>query len=221
MDIELVAGCNCSPNRPIDFENGILVNQSFVDVMGWVNPVGQIINDKAEGWTPQLDGKVVIGIVNDFHFKPLYNQLQPIALQHNSSSDFGSPGTILIKTTSGNLNTTLSNLSTIWENVAPEENFSYNFLDEIVALQYMEEQKWQKIIRFASYMAITLACFGLFGLAALSAQRRTKEIGIRKILGATITNIVALLSMDFVKLVLIGFIIAVPISWYAVNLWLS
>jgi putative ABC transport system permease protein len=221
MDIELLAGRNFSPERPADIVNGLLVNQTFVETMGWDNPIGQIINDKTEGWTPPLDGKEVIGVVSDFHFKPLYEQLQPIALQHINSRDYGPPGTILVKASSDNFGAMISQLSKLWERIAPEENFSYNFLDEMVALQYMEEQRWQNIIRFASFMAIALACFGLFGLAALSAQRRTKEIGIRKVLGATLTNIVTLLSKDFVKLVVSGFIIAVPIAWYAVNQWLS
>ncbi|MDR9418682.1 ABC transporter permease [Gracilimonas sp.] len=221
MDIELLAGRNFSPDRPSDIKNGLLVNQTFVETMGWDNPVGQVISDKNERRTLTLNGKKVIGVVSDFHFKPLYEQLQPIALQHINSRDFGPPGTILVKASPGNLGTTITTLSELWERVVPEENFNYNFLDEMVALQYMEEQRWRNIIQFASFMAIALACFGLFGLAALSAQRRTKEIGIRKVMGATLTNIVTLLSKDFVKLVFAGFIIAIPIAWYAINQWLS
>ncbi|MBD3616748.1 MAG: ABC transporter permease [Gracilimonas sp.] len=221
MNIELLSGRNFSPERPSDIQNGILVNQTFVETMGWENPVGQIISDKNERWSSTMDGKEVIGVVSDFHFKPLYEQLQPIALQHINSRDYGPPGTILVKTSSGNLSATISSLSELWESIAPEEIFNYNFLDEMVALQYMEEQRWRNIIQFASFMAIALACFGLFGLAALSAQRRTKEIGIRKVMGATLTNIVTLLSKDFVKLVIAGFIIAIPIAWYAINQWLS
>jgi|AntRauTorckE6833_2_1112554.scaffolds.fasta_scaffold14692_2 putative ABC transport system permease protein len=221
MDIKLISGRNFSSERPSEIENGILVTEEFVEIMGWENPVGQIISDKAETWTPELDGKEVIGVVENFHIKPLYEQLQPIILQHIESSDFNSPGTILIKVASGSLSETISGLSEVWNQIAPEETFSYNFLDEMVALQYMEEQRWKRIIGFASFMAIALACFGLFGLAALTAQRRTKEIGIRKVMGATITNIVTLLSKDFVKLIIIGFVVAIPVAWYALNQWLA
>jgi len=116
---------------------------------------------------------------------------------------------------------TISSLSGVWNQIAPKEPFNYSFLDEMVALQYMEEQRWKQIISFSSFMAIALACFGLFGLAALTAQRRTKEIGIRKVMGATIANIVTLLSKDFVKLIFIGFLIAIPVAWYVLNQWLA
>ncbi|HET8865785.1 MAG TPA: FtsX-like permease family protein, partial [Gracilimonas sp.] len=163
----------------------------------------------------------VIGVVSDFHFKPLYERVHPIALQHMNSQDYGSPNTVLVKASSGSLSETISKLSETWNQIAPQEPFNYNFLDEMLALQYMEEKRWRNIIQFASFMAIALACFGLFGLAALSAQRRTKEIGIRKVMGATITHIVALLSKDFVKLIIIGFVLAIPVAWYSINLWLS
>ncbi|MEX0857854.1 MAG: ABC transporter permease [Balneolaceae bacterium] len=221
MEIELLEGRNFSPDRTSDKENGILVNKIFVAKLGWANPVGQIIEDKTDRFTSTLDGKEIIGVVSDFHFQPLYKQLQPIVLQHIESDEYSYPGTILVKTASGSLSQTIANLSEAWSQVAPEEPFSYNFLDEMVALQYMEEQRWKQIIGFSSFMAIALSIFGLFGLSALSAQRRTKEIGIRKVLGASVADIVRLLSKDFVKLVIIGFVIAIPIAWYAMNIWLA
>ncbi|MFD2531883.1 DNA alkylation repair protein [Gracilimonas halophila] len=221
MDIELLQGRDFALDRPSDIENGILVNKSFADNMGWKNPVGQIIEDKAGWGESSIHGKEVIGVVEDFHFEPLYKQLQPIVLKHLESDENSYPGTVLVKTASGSMSETISKISGMWNQIAQQEPFSYNLLDEMVALQYMEEQRWRNIIQFASFMAIALACFGLFGLAALSAQRRTKEIGIRKVMGATLTNIITLLSKDFVKLIIAGFVIAIPIAWYAVHQWLS
>lgn len=221
LDMELLEGRNFSPDRPDELENGIIINESFAETMGWEAPVGQVIEEEAEGWTPPFDGKEVIGVVGDFHFKPLYDELRPIALQHLESWDYGPPGTVLVKAAPGALGSTVEALSSLWNKILPEEAFNYNFLDDMLDRQYQEEQRWETIIRFASFMAIGLACFGLFGLAVLSAQRRTREIGIRKVLGATVANIVTLLSADFVKLVGIGFLLALPVAYYAMNRWLA
>ena len=221
MGIELLKGQNFSLDRPSELKDGIIVNQKFVQKMGWDNPIGQIIKDDAETWQAPFDGKKVIGVVEDYHFKPLYTELRPMALKHISARDRNIPGTILVKNATANLSETLQKLSNLWDEVIPEETFNYAFLDDMVAQQYQEEKRWSSIMKLSSAMAIILACFGLFGLAALAAQRRTKEIGIRKVLGATITNIVGLLSKDFVTLVVIGFVIAVPIAYYTMNQWLA
>ncbi|MEX2601796.1 MAG: ABC transporter permease [Balneolaceae bacterium] len=220
LGIELLSGRNFSSDRPGDLGNGVLVNQTFAEVMGWEHPVGEVLDDKAEGWTPSLDGKEVIGVVGDFHFKPLFEQMRPIVLQHLQTRDIP-PQTILVKTGSVSLSEAVNRLTDLWNRIAPEEAFNYHFLDELVALQYLEEQRWESIMRFSTFMAVALACFGLFGLAALVAQGRTKEIGIRKILGAGVAQIVALLNKDFLKLVFAGFVIAIPIAWYVMNRWLE
>ena len=222
LSINLIEGRNFSLDRPSELKEGIIINEKFAENMGWENPVGETIIDKPEGgWQAPLDGKKVIGVISDFHFKPLNQQIKPIVLQHLEGNDYGAPGTVLIKITPGNLSASIDNLSEIWSQIAPKEPFNFNFLDEMVALQYQQEQRWQNIILFSSVIAILLACFGLFGLASLSAQRRIKEIGIRKVLGASITNILTLLSKDFMKLVIIGFVVAIPIAWYGMNLWLA
>ena len=220
MGIELLAGQNFSSERPEDFADGILVTQGFADVMGWENPVGQIIKDEAS-WGPPFNGKRIIGVVEDVHTRPLYEKTSPLAFQYITASDYINPGTILVKTAPGKLSEVISGISILWNQVYKEETFKYSFLDDLIAAQYMEEQRWNRIIRFSSFMAIALACFGLFGLASLTAQNRTKEIGIRKVLGATVANIVTLLSKDFIKLILIGFVLASPLAWYVTNKWLA
>jgi len=222
MDLELLNGRNFSPDRPSEIENGIIINEVFAETMGWKNPVGKVISDKTDGnWIPPFDGKEVIGVVKNFHYQPLYEQLRPIALQHIDGAGYDSPGTILVKLAPGSVTQAVAQISSLWNEVIPNVTFNYHFLDDLIEIQYLEEQRWTNIIRFSSLIAISLACFGLFGLAVLSAQQRIKEIGIRKVLGAAMTNIVVLLSWDFIKLVLIGFIIATPIAWYAMNQWLA
>jgi putative ABC transport system permease protein len=116
---------------------------------------------------------------------------------------------------------TLALLEDTWRKVAPETPFAYAFLDEVNDRQYQAEERWSAIVSYAAGFAIIIACLGLFGLAALMAIRRTKEIGIRKTLGATVTGIVGLLSKDFVKLVLIANLVAWPVAYYAMNKWLQ
>lgn len=221
MDLELLEGRNFSPGRPSEIENGIIINQAFVETMEWENPVGKVITDKAENWTPPFDGKEVIGVVENFHFRPLYEQLRPIALQHLDGMGYSTPGTVLVKLAPGSLSNAVNQISSLWNEVIPTASFNYHFLDDLVEMQYHAEQRWANIIRFSSIIAISLACFGLFGLTSFSTQRRTKEIGIRKVLGATVIDIVGFLSKDFIKLVGIGFVIAIPIAWYAMNRWLA
>jgi putative ABC transport system permease protein len=222
LDLTLLEGRNFNLNRPSELKEGIIINEKFAQTMAWENPVGKTIVDKPEGgWQAPLDGKKVIGLISNYHFRPLHQSIEPIVLQHAEASSFKAPGTILIKTTSGELSSSIEKLSEIWSQIVPKETFRFNFLDEMVALQYQQERRWQSIIQFSSIIAIALACFGLFGLASLSAQKRVKEIGIRKVLGASIANIITLLSKDFMKLVIIGFLVAIPIAWYAMNLWLA
>ncbi|HKL20007.1 MAG TPA: ABC transporter permease [Halalkalibaculum sp.] len=221
LNIKLLEGRNFSQERPSELKTGIIINEKFAEVMGWANPVGQIINDDTESWQAPFDGKEVIGVVENFHFESFYHKIRPLALTHLESSDFSDPGTILIKAANSSMSETIERLSSLWDQLLPEETFTYSFLDELAMLQYREEQRWNRIMDFSSAIAIILACFGLFGLAALSAQRRIKEIGIRKVFGATVTNIVTLINKDFLKLVVIGFVISVPAAWYVMNSWLT
>jgi putative ABC transport system permease protein len=225
LHIEVVDGRGFSDERTADLENGALVNRTFVQRMGWENPIGKEIPatvEKGEGKLQPtlLEGKKVIGVVHDYNYRSLYNTLEPLVLVHSQALGSG-VGTIWVKIKGEQLSETIAALETTWNKVAPDETFNYSFLDDVIQKQYEEEKRWRSIVDISALFAIGLACFGLFGLVSLAAQRRTKEIGIRKVLGATMTNIVGLLSKDFLKLVVLGFIIAVPIAWYAMNQWLA
>ena len=222
MDIELLKGVNFSKQANTFPSDEVIVNQAFVDAMGWDNPIGQILEDKPEdqGWVGPFDGKKVIGVIENYHFKSLYNPLQPMVLQHIEAAD-QSPGTILIRLSSDRMSETISNLKSLWNSIAEQEAFNLAFMDDMVQRQYNEEIRWNRIIRISSMASILLACFGLFGLSALVAQRRIKEIGIRKVFGASIKNILVLISKDFVLLVVCGFAISAPVAWYLSNQWLT
>lgn len=222
MDIELKQGSNFSKTANSYPSNEIIVNKAFADAMEWDNPIGQILEDKPEnqGWTGPFDGKKVIGVIENYHFKSLYDPLKPMALQHIEAAD-ENPGTILIRLSSNRMSETISNLESLWNTIAEKEVFNVAFMDDLVQRQYNEEIRWNRIIRISSIASILLACFGLFGLSALVAQRRIKEIGIRKVFGASVKNILTLISKDFILLVILGFSISAPIAWYLGNQWLT
>jgi putative ABC transport system permease protein len=128
---------------------------------------------------------------------------------------------ISVRLKAGNLVSNLSVLKNIWKSVAPDQEFEYRFLDETVAAQYRQEQRTATIVKLASALSIFIACMGLFGLATLTVVRRTREIGIRKVLGASVGSIVQLLSKEFLILVFIAAFIAFPLGWWAMNKWLE
>ncbi len=221
LGIELVSGYNFTAHSNAYASDEIIVNEAFAEIMGWENPIGEIIEDKPEGnWINYLDGKKVVGVVENFHFKSLYDPLQPIVLQHIEGTE-KKPGTILVKISSDNMSATISELESLWNTIFPEEIFSFAFLDELVANQYQKDTLWNRIILLSAGMSVLLTCFGLLGLTALATQRRIKEIGIRKVFGASIRSIVELISKDFVLMIFVGFTIAAPVAYYFSNQWLS
>ncbi len=222
MEIKLLSGSNFSKVANSYPSDEIIINQAFADAMNWEKPVGQIIEDKLENrnWTPLFDGKKVIGVIENYHFKSLYDPLLPMALKHIETVQ-QNPGTILVRIASANMSETISQLENLWDGVAGKEAFNISFIDDMVQKQYREEVRWNRIINIASLISVLLACFGLFGLSALVSQRRVKEIGIRKAFGASVQNILELVSKDFIILVMGGFIIAIPVAWYFSIQWLT
>ncbi len=224
LGIELLLGSNFAKSANSYPSDEIIVNKAFVDAMGWENPIGQILEDRPEnqGWVGPFDGKKVIGVIENYHFKSLYDPLMPMALQHIEAINYQrGPGTILVRISSETMSETISSLDLLWDSMTDEEAFNIAFLDEMIKHQYNEEIRWNRIIRIAALISILLAYFGLFGLSSLVAQRRIKEIGIRKVFGASIRNILVLISKDFILLVIIGFSVSAPIAWYLSNKWLA
>ena len=162
----------------------------------------------------------MIGIVKDFHFQSLRDKIEPLILAYNENPiqgiDYYS-----VKISSTDIPGTVEKLKAIMVRNDEDEPFEYHFLDDQLAMFYVEDERRQTLLGWVALATIFIACLGLFGLATYSAEQRVKEIGVRKVLGATIVNLVSLLSMDFIKLVLIANTIAFPIAWWATNRWLQ
>jgi putative ABC transport system permease protein len=161
----------------------------------------------------------VVAVMKDFNYRSLRNEVYPFMLIYNPASD--DIGQLIVKVNSNNYPALLDKMGKIWHKNLPATPFAYMFLDDEIQRQYESEVSMGHIINSFTAMAILISCLGLFGLATFSAEQRNKEIGIRKVLGASVAGIVQLLSADFLKLVLVAFIIATPISWWAMNQWLQ
>ncbi len=211
MEMELVAGRNFNPHLATDSTQAILVNEAMVRDFGWTNPIGE-----------QLVGfytdPVVVGVVKDFNFRSLHETVEPMVLLLDP--DWGIRH-LLVRIAPDDIPAMLETLRTAWADVADGVPFNYSFLDDDVARQYDAERRWNEIVAYAAGFAVLIACLGLFGLAALTVTGRTKEIGIRKVLGATISDVTFLLSKNFLWLVLIGFGVAAPLAYLAAQEWLQ
>jgi len=158
----------------------------------------------------------IIGVIRNFHFESLRSAISPLALFIGSSR-----GAISIRLQTKDMAGFIQQLETDWKTMAPGQPFSYQFLDERFSRMFESEQQLGKIAGVFSFLAIFIACIGLLGLATFIAQQRTKEIGIRKVLGADIPNLIYLLCKDFGKLIFIAFLLAAPLAWYFMNQWLA
>jgi putative ABC transport system permease protein len=215
MGMQLIAGRNFDPGIASDTISSVIINEAMVKDFGWNinNAVGQQLTGYQEKLTP-----VVIGVVKDFHFRPFSEKVQP--QQFHQFSGY-SPFKFFVRVKAGDPSEILKDLSTTWKTIVPDLPFKYSFLDEDLNRFYKSENRWSNIVGWAGGVSIFLACLGLLGLASLAATNRTKEIGIRKVLGASVTGIVRLISGDFLKLVFVAFLIASPLAWYFMNKWLQ
>jgi putative ABC transport system permease protein len=211
--INIVAGRNFYRDNTLD-TNSFLINEAAVKALGLKS------NEEAIGKQFQYGERkgVLAGVFNDFHFESLHQRILPIVL-FQSPSTFGY-GNISVKI-AGNIPAALQQIEATWKRFLPEIPYQYNFLDESYAKLYDSEHRQGSIFTIFSCIAIFIACLGLFGLSAFTITQRVKEIGIRKVLGASISSIVQLISKDFLLLVLIAAIIAFPVAWYAMNNWLQ
>jgi putative ABC transport system permease protein len=211
--VKVLAGRNFSKDFTTD-TSSFLINEAAVKVLGLTS------NEDAVGKQFMYGGRkgTLIGVFKDFNFESLHQRVLPIVLL-NSTRPNGY-GRISIKV-SGNMPSTLAHIEATWKKFLPETPFEYSFLDERFADLYRSEQQQQHIFTIFACIAIFIACLGLFGLSAFSIAQRVKEIGIRKVLGASAGSIVHLISREFLLLVLIASIIAFPVAWYAMDNWLQ
>ena len=190
-------------------ENVALVNQTFVEKMGWDAPIGRQVSVLFG-----VENARIIGVVEDLHVQSLHHPVQPLVVTTDA------PITMLyVRLTPGAVGAALDRVRAAWNEVAPSLPFSYTFLDDSFDRQYRTDERWARLVTYAAGFAIFIACLGLFGLATLAAQRRTQEIGIRKVLGASVASVVTLLTRDFLKWVLLAFVVAAPLAYWAVQQW--
>ncbi len=211
MQMEMTEGRSFSREFPADEEQSYILNQAAARMLGNESPVDKPFSLWGE------DG-IVIGVVKDFHFDSLSNPVEPLVIRLRPVEPYTF---LIIRISGGNIPETLQRITSAWEKVSPTFPFDYSFLDESFNRLYLAEQRLGTLFGAFTVLAIIIACLGLFGLASFMAEKRTKEIGIRKVLGASIPNIAALLSKEFVVLVAAANLFAWPVAWLVMKRWLQ
>ena len=209
MGMKLLEGRNFSYNMSLDTAGRtVIINQTMAKKLNLKNPIGKVITD---GYA-----YTVIGVVQDFNFESMHDQIGPMALHFSLSTSM-----ITVKISGKDMKNTIQSVTNTWKTFSPAQPIRYTFMDESFANMYADVQRMGHIFTTFAVLAIIIACLGLFALSAFMAEQRSKEIGIRKVLGASVQGITTLLSFDFIKLVLLAIIIASPVAWWAMNKWLQ
>jgi putative ABC transport system permease protein len=210
---KLVAGRSLSKEFGTDSSKAMIINEAAAKMLGYHTPQ-EAVGRNFDQWGRQ--GKI-IGVLKDFNYESLQQNIKPFTMRFES---YGF-GTISIKLSSSRLPETIKAISNKWAQIIPNRPFEYNFLDKQFDQKYKAEDKFGNLFFNFAVLAIFISCLGLLGLASYSTIQRTREIGVRKVLGASVSNIVNLLSVEFIKLVLIAFVIAAPIGLFGMNKWLQ
>ncbi|MCP4727308.1 MAG: FtsX-like permease family protein [bacterium] len=211
MDIELIEGRNFSTDMQTDLQNSVIINETAVKQAGWTKPIGKYIT------TLNKTRWQVIGVVKDFHTSSLHSEIEPLRILFSIDSHIDY---LTIKIRPGYLTHTLDFLQNKWSEIDQNKPLDYFFLDDTMDSLYRADQRFGRIFNYFTILAIIIACMGLFGMASFTAERRIKEIGIRKVLGASSYGLVYLLSRDFLKMIIISNIISWPIALYFAQNWL-
>ena len=213
MNMEIVEGRNFLKGSKSDEKEGAIVNQAFVKKMGWKSAIGKRIKNQYN-----QDELTIIGVVKDFHFKTLHELIEPVLITIGTPEDLYKMGVKF------NGNITAADIDFIkseWKKINPGNLFEYELLDDIVNQSYSQDKKQARIIMLFALLAIAITCMGLVAISVFQAKQLTKEIGIRKVNGARVLEIITMINMDFVKWICIAFVIATPVAWLAMNRWLQ
>jgi len=216
LKLEMAQGRFFSREFSTDSHAAIL-NEKAVKLLGWENPIGKKINN----WSRNRGNFTVVGVIKDYHYESLHQEIRPQALFLSGGYYQNIESFISVRLNTENISETVKYVGSTWNDFAPEKPFEYSFLDEDYDNLYVNEKQTRKLFTIFSFFAIFIACLGLFGLASFSADQRTKEIGIRKVLGASVPRIVNILNKNFIKWVLIANLIAWPAAWFIMNSWLQ
>lgn len=216
MGMEIVKGRDFSRDVSSDTTYAVLVNEAMVKRMAWDDPLGKKFVFEGGGPNGENIEKRVVGVLKDYHQNSLYDAIEPIMVILNDENYF-----VLVRTEEGDVKKSLAAVETIWKDLFPNNTFQFEFLDQDFNSQYKADEKRSLIFTVFSSLTILIACLGLIGLAAFTTEQRTKEIGVRKVIGASVSSLVTLVSREFFILVGIGMIIAFPFAWYFTDNWLQ
>ena len=219
LGLKLIAGRDFSKNIPDDV-SAYVINETAVGELGLGTPqqaIGKTLSWPTWRKYDSLKTGPVIGVVRDFHYKSLHERVEPAVL-HIYPAAYSR---IAVKLKAGSIENSIAQIKTVWNRFSPDYPMEYTFVDESFGKMYLAENKLKTLLSLFTGVTIFVACLGLFGLAAFAAERRKKEIGIRKVLGATARGVMIMLSKDFILLVLISLILASPVAWYFMNQWLE
>ncbi|WP_416867324.1 MAG: ABC transporter permease [Imperialibacter sp.] len=210
MGMEIVKGRNYSKDFPADEQQSLIINEAAAAALGWDEPVGKKI-----GYGPAE--RTVVGVVKNFHFASMRHKIEPIIIAYNPNAT----STLSVKINATQTKEVLAAMENTWKTMLPAHPYEYTFFDEEFGRQYESDEEFAGLIQNFTWLSIFIACLGLFGLSTFTAEQKVKEIGIRKVLGASVQGIVFLLSQEFLKLVVVACLIAVPIAWYSMDGWLD
>ena len=220
MNIELLEGRSYS--KEFADSSSVILNEVALSELGISDPIGKQI--QSSDFSPNqetIENFTIVGVVKDFHFQSLHQGITPLFLMYNQVFPGGGDPIVSVRIKPPQIQQTINEIETLWNRFVPEMPFRFNFLDHELDELYAAEQTSKRVFGLFTLLGIFIACLGLLGLAAYDTQRRTKEIGIRKVLGASATRIIALLSVNFLKLVFIALLIACPIAWFGMRSWLQ
>lgn len=218
LGITLQSGRNFSDTGESDMHHSVLINETLVKMLNWDQPLGKRVQFKIDQEGHRTE-RVVIGVVKDFHIYSLQHKIAPLVLEMPPFP--GAQDNVYVKVSKLNVPAAVDYIEKVFHSFDPGHQFDYSFIDQNFARQYAGEQKQETIFMLFAMLALFIACLGLFGLAAFTAVQRTKEIGVRKTLGASTGNIVKLLSKDFLQLLLIAAAVAFPVTWWIMDRWLN
>jgi len=211
MGMKILEGRDFSNEIASDAEEAILVNQAFIKELGFESPVGKTLGNPSRGHPYNLR---IIGVLEDYHFRSLHTEIYPSMLHVYPSNGLRY---MVVRINQSETQETLAFLEKAWEELRPGENFIYSFLSDAQGSLYQNERRWSEIVQYTSLLAIIIACMGIFGLTAITVNNRVKEIGIRKVLGAKITQVINLIIKDFIILVVVANIVAWPVVFYIMH----
>jgi putative ABC transport system permease protein len=218
LEIEIVEGRNFSEDLSTDRTESVLINKTAADKFGWKDPIGKQFILDAQQSGQQGETRInVIGVIKDYHSMSLREKIEPMILFYDTAEC----ATLAVRVAPTNIQKTLSLIKSKWNDILPQKPFDYFFLDDSFDSQYRAEERMGNLTLRFSLLAIFIGCLGLFGMASYTTEQRTKEIGIRKVLGASAALIVRMLSKEYVVLVAIGNLIAWPASYFLMKSWLD